>query len=54
MKYLNPKVDLTFKRIFGEHPCQEDRRTCLTARLMTRSGLSVASVRNDLSRIFAG
>ena len=20
MKYLNPKADLTFKRIFGEHP----------------------------------
>ena len=19
-KYLNPKVDLTFKRVFGEHP----------------------------------
>ena len=20
MKYLNPRADLTFKRIFGEHP----------------------------------
>ena len=20
MKYLNPKADLTFKRVFGEHP----------------------------------
>lgn len=20
MRYLNPKADLTFKRVFGEHP----------------------------------
>ena len=41
-KYLNPKVDLTFKKVFGEHPNLV--KSLLNALLPLPEGMEIVSV----------
>ena len=41
MKYLDPKADLTFKKIFGNHPKSEVRVTIFAGHLILLPSLGV-------------
>ena len=41
-RYIDPRTDFGFKRLFGQEGCQEEKRE--TARSMARRGLDLALI----------
>lgn len=48
MKYLDPKADLTFKRVFGQHPDSDKRMMVLWLRYLTEIDAKTTEVPSEL------
>lgn len=48
MKYLDPKADLTFKKVFGQHPDSDKRMMVLWLRYLTEIDAKTTEVPSEL------